>query len=135
MKSFLLIITITASFLTLAQTKTTKETKVIAVVTNSTITAIEHFEPYKNNEAGLIKKYPKSKFFIGLLKGKYEVKNGVIIPQNDTTIAIYTEKQIFHKTGIFSKEEPKSGDVITIGKTKAKVISSKKGELIIKTNN
>ena len=135
MKSFFLIITITASFLTLAQTKTTKEAKIIAVVTNSTITAIEHFEPYKNNETKLVKKHPKSKFFIGLLKGRYEVKNDVIIPQNEAIITIYTEKQIFHKTTKFPKKELKPGEVLTIGKTKAKVIAVKKGELIIKTNN
>ena len=44
MRTVFFILLLTIAFVAKAQTKTTKETKVITVVTNSIITAIEHFE-------------------------------------------------------------------------------------------
>lgn len=128
---FLLMISATV----VAQTKATLETKIVAIVKDNSISAIELFETYKTNEEALIKKYPKSTFYFGLLKGKYVVLNNVVTPQNETIITIYTDKQIFNKTGLFASKKPALGDRVIIGKTALDVIAAKKGALIIKRTN
>lgn len=133
----ILAICLLSSFFTktIAQSKTTKETKVIAVVTDNSITAIELFKNTSIQKEKLIKKHPKSKFYIGLLKGRYELKKQVLIPKNDAVITLFTEKQVFKESLLFKDKKPNQGEIISIGKTKAKVIEVKKGELIIKTYN
>ena len=117
------------------QTKTTKETKVIAVIMDDRFAALELFENTNNQKERLLKKYPKSKFYIGLLKGRYEIKEQTVIPLSEATITLFTAKQVFKDDVLFKNKKLKQGETINIGKTKAKVVASKKGELIIKTDN
>lgn len=120
---------------TFAQIKTTKETKIIAVVDEETIKAIEQFENYKDSEKILAQKYPNSKFFMGLLRGKYEVKNGIVIPKSEATITLYTEQRLFNEAPLFKGKKIELGDELFIGKARATVVATKKGELIIKASN
>lgn len=117
-----------------AQTKTTKETKVIVVVTNDAIAVLEFFENSKTYKEKLTKKYPQSKFFMGFLKGRYELKNKLVIPKSEATITVFTNKQIFNSGELFKDKKLKQGMSITIGSAQGKIMAAKKGELVIKTN-
>ncbi len=117
-----------------AQSKTTKETRVVVVITKEEISTLVHYERFRSSRELFLKKYDKSKFFIGVLKGKYRVENDQILPLPEATITIYTEKQIFNKAGLFSKEKPKPGDLLKVGKIKAKVITAGKEEITVKAN-
>jgi len=114
-------------FFTQAQTRSTIETKVILVVSKKTnsVTNLELFID-KNTEDKLLKKYPNSDFYLGLLSGDFDLKNEIIEPKTGAIITLYTEKQLFTNKPFSPKEK------ITIGKSKTKIISNKKGELIVK---
>lgn len=119
-----------------AQTLSTKETKVVLSVDSESqsVTAMTLFTTIqKMNKAMLKEKYSDCKFYIGLLKGNYEIKGTAVIPKEGTTVIMFTEKQIFPEAFLFSSEDLSPGDSFDIGKTKAKVVSNKKGELILKT--
>jgi hypothetical protein len=111
-----------------AQTRTTKEAKVILVVDKDSnqITNIELFNT-QITENEMNKKYLKSVFFLGLFKGRYELNNNAIMPKSESIITIYTDKLLF------SNSEFSPGKNIKIGSIKTKEISRKKGELILKT--
>ena len=81
----------------------------------------------------VLKKYKDSKFYVGLLKGSYELNNNNLEPKDNTTIVVFTEKRIFPVIEFFPAEDLAPGDSIELGKAKAKVVSNKKGELILKT--
>jgi hypothetical protein len=74
----------------------------------------------KNAKNTLPKKYPNSKFYLGLLKGSFELKNNVIEPKIDAIITMYTDKQLF------SNDKFIRSDNITTGKLKTQILSSKK---------
>lgn len=113
-----------------AQTRSTKETKVVLLVNKSlnNVTGIILFDA-KNAEHELPTKYPKSIFYLGVLKGSFELIEDKIEPKSGATITMYTNKQLFANDHF----SPGEVEDITIGKFKTKVISSKKGELILKT--
>ena len=75
-----LLMAIFGLFFTQAQTRSTVETKVILVVhiESNQITNIELFKP-QITENEMLKKYPKSIFFLGLFKGRYELNNNAIL--------------------------------------------------------
>ncbi len=124
----LILLSIIGFYQVQAQTRTTKETKVVLVVNKKTneITNMELFD-VKNAEMVLPKKYPNSKFYIGVLKGNFELNKDVIEPKSGALITMYTDKQLFSSDKFIKSEN------ITIGKVKTQIISSKKGELILKT--
>jgi len=118
-----------------AQTFSTKAAKVVFVVASETdvVTDVTLFSTLqKMDKDWLKKKYADHKFYIGLLKGNYQISGEDIIPKEDTTIIMYTEKQIFPEAYFFSSENLVPGDSFDIGKTKTKVVSNKKGELTLK---
>ena len=111
-----------------AQTRTTKEAKVILVVDKDS-NRIKNIELFNTQitEDEMLKKYSKSIFFLGSFKGRYELNNNAILPKSESIITIYTDKQLF------SDSEFSPGKNIMIGNIKTKEISRKKGELILKT--
>ncbi len=126
----LILLSIIGFYQVQAQTRTTKETKVVLVVNKKTnkVTNMELFDA-KNSEKILPKKYPNSKFYIGVLKGNFELNKDVIEPKSGAFITMYTDKQLF------SNDKFVGNDNITIGKIKTQIISSKNGELVLKTIN
>lgn len=120
----------------LAQTRSTKATKIILVV-NYKSDEVEHIELFasfqKKKQKEVTETYAHHKFFLGVLKGTYNLKNKMIIPGDNTTIVMYTEKQFFPSEQFFKRDDLIPGDAFNIGKTHARVIANKKGELTIKT--
>ncbi|WP_373516864.1 hypothetical protein [Pricia sp.] len=119
-----------------AQTYSTNETKVVLVVSSKTgaVTQLELFHTFQNKKREEIyKKDNDRKFYIGLLKGSYEIKNDIIVPKENTTIIMYTDKQIFLEEYYLPADRLLPGDRFDLGKIKAEVVSSNKGELILKT--
>lgn len=118
-----------------AQTLSTKAVKVILAVDSKSddVTDITLFSTLeKMDKRHLKKKYANHKFYMGLLKGTYEIEGTEVIPEEDTTIIMYTEKQFFPEAYFFSAENLSPGDSFDVGKTRAKVVSNKKGELTVK---
>lgn len=129
------IIAVYGIFSATAQTMSTMEAKVVAVVNaeNNTIRTLELFADKDNVNESLIKRYPDCQFYIGLMEGSYEVVQAGVLPQKGTTIIIFNNQTIFGDTDMVFKGHYNPGDSIKIGKTEAKVISNNKGELILKT--
>jgi len=119
-----------------AQTLSTKETKVVLIVDSESnkVTDMALFSTIQKMDKGLLKKkYPNRKFYIGLLRGNYEIQGADIIPKENTSVIMFTEKQIFPEAHFFSSDDLSPGDSFDIGKTKSKVVYNKKGELKLKT--
>lgn len=119
-----------------AQQRTTKETKIVVVVDEATnfITAMELFDAMaKHEKQSVHKTYPGCKFYVGLLKGGYEMIDRGIVPALNTTITMFTTKEYFPVVQAFPGDQFVPGDPFDIGSIKAAVVSSKEGELIIKT--
>lgn len=119
-----------------AQVLSTKETKVVLVVSSRT-KGVAHIvlfnEIEQMGEAHFLKEYPGCKFYGGALQGAYELKDGMIIPKDNTTIIMYTEKQLFLDQRYKAADGLSPGHQFNLGKKSAKVVSSKKGELVVKT--
>ena len=118
------------------QVISTKEAKVILVVDEKSDT-ISHLELYntfqKMNGPEALEKYPNSQFYIGLLEGSYELNKNYIIPIEGSIISMYTDKQFLSSNTSFPIGNISAGDKLKFGQVKAKVVSKKKGELILKT--
>ena len=118
-----------------AQSLTTTETKVILVV-NEDLEKITHialfdtFQKMKRQE--VYTKYASAKFFIGLLEGSYTLKGKNVMLDKGATITMYTNSQFFPRESFVAQERFVPGDRLGLGKTPAKVISNKKGELIFR---
>ena len=119
-----------------AQTRTTNEAKVILVVSEKSdeISHLELFNTFqKMNSPEVLEKYPNSQFYIGLLEGSYELNKNNIIPIKGSTIIMYTDRQYLSGNILFPSDKFSAGDQLDLGSIKAKVVSKKKGELILKT--
>ena len=121
---------------TLAQERVTKGTKIILAV-NEESEVVEHIELLINfqkiKKEQLLEKYGHHKFFLGELKGTYiHNKNGILLGK-DTIVIMFTDKQFSPPGQYFEGDNLRPGDEFYLGDTKAKVITNKKGELIIKT--
>ena len=119
-----------------AQVLSTKEAKVILVVdeTKETVSHIELFGNFQlMKRAEVLEKYPNCRFYIGLLEGSYELNKNSVIPINGSTIIMYTDRQYLSNTKFFTSDKLSIGDQLALGSIKAKVVSKKKGELILKT--
>jgi hypothetical protein len=118
------------------QVISTKEAKVILVVDekSDTISHLELFNTFqKMNGPEALEKYPNSQFYIGLLEGSYELNKNYIIPIEGSIISMYTDKQFLSSNTSFPIGNISAGDKLKFGQVKAKVVSKKKGELILKT--
>ena len=119
-----------------AQSLTTNETKVVLVVKGasegiSQITLFNTFEKMKGN--GILEKYPDCQFYIGLLRGGYELNDNDVTPLLGSTIIMYTDQPYLSSNRILPSARFSRGDQLSLGSGSAKVISNKKGELILKT--
>ncbi|MBT8308250.1 MAG: hypothetical protein KJN85_15030 [Maribacter sp.] len=131
-----LLLFIASMFLGHCQSKTTKETKVILVVegTSDGITQMvlfNTFEKMKGNQ--IFGKFPNCQFYIGLLQGRYELKEDRVIPSLGSTIIMYTDRQYLSSKTLSPSDGYSVGDQLKLGLAKAKVVSNNKGELILKT--
>lgn len=111
-----------------AQTRSTNETKIVFILSEQTneVSGIALFND-QNSEEILSSKYPKHVFYLGVFKGSYELNDNLIEPLSGATITVFTDKVLF------SKDQFSIINNINIGRLKTKVVSKKKGELILKT--
>ena len=120
----------------LAQERTTKETKVIVVINEKSDTA-EHIELLANfqklKREQLREKYAHHNFFLGVLKGSYTFRENWILPSKNTTIIMYTDKQLYPLGQYYQGDNLAPGDEFDLGDAKAKVVAYKQGELTLKT--
>ncbi len=120
----------------IAQTIATNESKIIVVVNKAenTIDKLLHYNTF--NELSTLeieKKYPKSNFYLGLLKGKYRITNDEIELGKAATLTIYANKKYYPKDDKLSSKDIKIGKTIQIGNTKTIVVTNKDGEIILTT--
>ena len=119
-----------------AQSLITKETKVVVVVKGASegitqLALFNTFEKMKGNE--ILEKYPNCQFYIGLLQGNYELNENDVIPLMGSTIIMYTDQPYLSSNNTLPSARFSAGDQLDLGLGKAKVVSNKKGELILKT--
>ncbi|WP_273568798.1 hypothetical protein [Maribacter halichondriae] len=74
----------------------------------------------------ILKEYPNSMFYIGLLKGSYELNKNTITPVRGSTVIMYTNKQFFPGNQFFPGDQFSPDDPFDLGNAKAKVISKKR---------
>lgn len=130
-KNWTTLLFLFAAAVAFAQTRSTKEAKVVMVV-NEKNTRIIGLELFNEKDANSIKKrYPESKFYIGLLRGSYELEKRGVTPNTGATIIIFTERQILPDEDFFQKENFVPGNQLDFGEAKTKIISNAKGELVL----
>lgn len=118
-----------------AQTLSTKETKVIVVVdaTTELIKQLVLFNGFEGKDLQeLPKRYPDSKFYLGLFSGNYDRKDRQLLPATDATLVIYTERQLIPNERLITAAKLTPGEDYNLGETRARVITNKKGELTLK---
>lgn len=115
-------------FFSSAQTKSTNEAKVVLILSKKTkeVSGITLLDA-ENSKNDLPKTYPNHIFYLGMLKGNYEVTNTLIKPLSGSTITVYTDMMLFSEDPFSLLED------INFGEVKTTIISKKKGELILKT--
>jgi hypothetical protein len=118
------------------QVLSTKEAKVILVVSERE-EAVSHIELFNNfqlmKRAVALEKYPNCQFYIGLLIGSYELNENIVVPLKGSSVIVYTDRQYLSDNSLFPNARSSFGKQLNLGSAKAKVISNKKGELILKT--
>lgn len=116
-----------------AQPMITKETKILLVMHPKTddFTAMELFNSQVNIEE-LNKKYPDHRFYIGLLQGGYELHGNRIRPELDAVIIIYTDQQFYAGNLDFPVGNYPIGRSFKMQGNGIRVVSNKKGELILR---
>ena len=135
-KSGLVLLLLVSMGLGHAQSLTTNETKVVLIVKGasegiSQIALFNTFEKMKGN--GILEKYPNCQFYIGLLRGSYELNDNDVTPLIGSTIIMYTDQPYLSSNRILQSTRFIAGDQLSLGSGSAKVISNKKGELILET--
>jgi len=123
-----LILLLFGVFFCSAQTISTNETKIVFILSQKTneVSGITLLDT-ENSKNVLPNTYPNHIFYLGILKGSYELSDNLVIPLTESTITIYTDKVLF------SEDQFLHLDHINFGSVKTKVISKKKGEIILKT--
>lgn len=119
------------------QTLTTKEAKILLVVesTGQKVSHLLMFEQLEEKgEDYFLDKYRNSTFYVGLLRGTYEIHGDVVTPKKNTTVIIYTDRELFLDKETIRQASPWApGDFFKLGDKTGKVVANNKGELIIKT--
>ncbi len=123
-----LILLLFGLFFCSAQTISTNETKIVFILNQktNTVSGITLLD-IENSKNVLPNTYPNHIFYLGILKGSYKLSDNMVIPLTESTITIYTDK------ALFSEDQFSQLDQINFGSVKTKVISKKKGEIILKT--
>ncbi len=87
----------------------------------------------KLNESQRSALYPLSEFYIGQFNGSYEIGHDAIVPVKNAIIIMNTEKLFYPGEHYLASKDLLPGMRFDIGKIKAKIVTAKHGELIIKT--
>lgn len=116
-----------------AQPMVTKEAKILLVMDLDArdFKTMELFKD-QNSLKTLVIKYPGYGVYIGLLEGGYELYENHIRPEEDAVITIYTDQQLFAGNSSFPSEIYPVGEVFKMQGNEVRVVSNKKGELILK---
>jgi hypothetical protein len=122
-----------------AQNPKKHDANVVFVVENktNTITSLELFNQQESK--ALLKKYPNSKFYLGLLKGGFTVKDDLVNPDKNTSIIIYTNQNELLGDTFLSGDTFLPGDIFNSGhkffinNIKLQVIERSKSQLVFKT--
>lgn len=130
---FTLLFLLNVAFTLGAQTRSTKEAKILLIVDgkNPIVTGLELFA--KADIQNIRKRYPGSSFYIGLLRGSYELEGRQVVPYAGAVVTIFTERQYLPNEEFFPAEDFVPGDWMDLGEARAKIISKNKGELTLKT--
>lgn len=137
MKSNVFFITIFFSGLLLfaAQERSTTGMKIIVVVDAkanviSNITPLDTFQKMMVSEVH--EQFPGCHFYIGSLKGNYDLTDTEVIPAENATVVMYTEREFFRSGDFLDAKTLGKGDNFRLGKVMSIVTSNKKGELCLK---
>lgn len=137
MKPYVLFIAILLNALLLiaAQERSTTGMKIILVVdanSNSipSITPLATFQKMMVSE--VFAKYPGCHFYMGSLKGNYNLIDLNVIPAENAIVTMYTEREFFRSGDFLGANTLGEGDDFSLGKLMSKVTSNKKGELSLK---
>jgi len=119
----ILILLLFGLFFCSAQTISTDETKIVFILSQKTneVSGITLLDT-EDSKNVLPNTYPNHIFYLGILKGSYELSDTLIIPLRESAITIYTDKVLF------SEDQFSHVDYINFGSVKTKVISKKKGK-------
>jgi len=137
MKTYVFISAIFLSTLLLfaAQERTTTGMKIIVVVDAKSndvphITSLDTFQKLTVSE--VYEKYPGCHFYMGSLKGSYDLIETNVIPAEQAEITIYTEREFFKSRDFRDVSTLGKGDDFKLGKVMSKVTSNQKGVLSLK---
>ena len=117
------------------QEHSTKKAKVVLVFNEKTgvISNLQLYRSFqKMDMKSAMSSYPNSKFYIGTLTGNYHLNDDELIPSQGATITVYTQREYIWNESAAWSENYNTGDSFSIGNKQARVLMSKKGELILK---
>lgn len=130
------LLLVSFNLLAQAQTKTTKETKLIVIVSSDgEITALELFENDKSNRKRLLEIYPESAYFLGTLVGRYQMNGTHVVPVPESTVKVFKGHKLFSEKGFSKGEDFEKGNDIMLGEVRALILEHSKAELILKITN
>ena len=120
-----------------AQTRSTNQTKVVFIVQQESkkVLSIHLLSSMAEKKDRLAQEYPNCRFFLGELRGQYELKQDVIFPQPASILTMYTEREVFVLQNNFPAKNLKAGDYLLLGQVTTEVLSKKEGEVVLKTLN
>jgi len=120
-----------------------KATKVVMEVDKKTnkVKSLQRYDEIEETYREKIdfkKNYANSKFYSGLLRGKYKVGKNGIEPILNSTISVNISKQFFPGDQFIPGDQflPGNqflpGDQFILGRTKTKIVSNKRGRLVLR---
>lgn len=117
------------------QERSTTGMKIIVVVdaksnTIPNITPLDTFQKMMVSE--VLERYPGCHFYMGSLKGNYSLIDTNVIPAENATVTMYTERAFFRSGDFLDAKTLNEGDNFRLGKVMSKVTSNIKGELCLK---
>lgn len=123
-------------FFAMAQTKTTKGTQLIVIVSaEGEIAGLELFEEEGSNPKRLLQIYPQSDCFLGALRGRYQLKEGLVIPIPEATVTIFKEHVLYAGLARLGVKKLEKRNRLPLGKTTAMILENTRGELTLKIMN
>lgn len=133
---FFIAVFLNALLLFAAQERSTTGMKIILVVdaNSNSVTSITPLDTFqKMMVSDVFEKYPGCHFYMGSLKGNYDLIDTNIIPAENAIITMYTEREFFRFGKFISSKTLDVGDDFSLGKVVSKITSIKKGELLLET--
>ncbi|MBT8292858.1 MAG: hypothetical protein KJN70_06260 [Eudoraea sp.] len=121
------------------QNRSTIGAKVVIIIDGKSnkVSSIELVS--RENEGGtLLRKYPNSKFCLGMLNGAYKMVQNGIIPTSGSTVTIYPTKeflpgdQYLPGDRYLPVDQYLPGDPYLLGSVTTQVQSHKKGQMVVR---